>query len=1204
MTDAKWDFWIDRGGTFTDIVARCPGGTLKTHKLLSENPGHYADAATQGIRDLLGLESGAAIPPGLIGAVKMGTTVATNALLERMGARTVLLTTKGFKDQLAIGYQNRPRLFDLDIKRPEQLYECVIEIDERVSATGEVLRAPDLTSTRSALQAAKDVGIEAAAICFLHGYRFFDHETQVAELAREIGFGQVSVSHEVSPLMKYVGRGDTTVADAYLSPILRRYIDLVADDLEGGDASPALYFMQSNGGLTRADLFQGKDAILSGPAGGVVGMVKTCAAAGHEQVIGFDMGGTSTDVSHYNGELERTFASEVAGVRIRAPMLSIHTVAAGGGSIVSFDGARLRVGPQSAGADPGPACYRKGGPLTVTDANLVTGRIVPDYFPAVFGKNADQALDAATATSKFEELAGRLGKATAEEAADGCLEIAVENMAQAIKKISTARGYDVSRYTLACFGGAGAQCAARVADKLGMTQILIHPFASLLSAYGMGLADIRALREQAIEAPLNPATLTQMSRAIGNLTRETISEVKRQGVPVRDILAQARAHIRYEGSDTALLLNVGPKETLDARFHAAHAGQFGFAEESRALVVEAVSVEAVGEAHSSRQEELPPRTSGTLTSQADVEIYADGKWCSAPTYLRAEMTRGDIVSGPALIIEPHSTIVIEPGWQAEITELGHTRLTRVVPLPSRRDVGTGVDPIMLEVFNNLFMSIAEQMGVTLEKTSSSVNIKERLDFSCAVFDADGGLVANAPHMPVHLGSMGDSVRAIKQAHAATMKPGDVFVLNDPYRGGTHLPDITVVTPVFDETTEALLFYVASRGHHADIGGIQPGSMPPHSKTLDEEGALLDAMVLVRDGTFREEEIRSALNAGPYPSRNPDQNIADLKAQVASCEKGVSELRRMVVLFGLETVHAYMGHVQANAEEAVRQVISALKDGQFTYPMDDGSQIKVAISVDREARTATIDFTGTAAQVPSNYNAPLPVVRAATLYVFRCLVDDDIPLNAGCLIPLELIVPEGCMLNPAAPAAVVAGNVETSQAVVDCLFGALGAVAASQGTMNNLTFGNDHVQYYETICGGAGAGPGFNGTDAIHTHMTNSRLTDPEVLEWRFPVRVEEFSIRKSSGGAGKFKGGDGVTRRLTFLEDMEAAILSGHRIVPPFGLEGAQPGQVGRTFITRKDGSIHEMSHADKANMESGDTLCIETPGGGGYGAPIEGEDQ
>jgi len=1192
MTDGKWDFWIDRGGTFTDVVARGPRGGLKTLKLLSESPEHYADAATEGIRRLLGLAAGAAIPSAQIGAVKMGTTVATNALLERAGAKTVFVTTKGFKDQLAIGYQNRPKLFDLDIHKPEQLYAQVIEVDERVSAQGEVLRVPDLVAVRNALAVAKADGCEAVAICFLHGYRFHDHERAVAALAHEAGFRQVSVSHEASPLMKFVGRGDTTVADAYLSPILRRYIDLVAGEMKG-DAP--LYFMQSHGGLTRADLFQGKDAILSGPAGGVVGMVKTAGLAGIEQVIGFDMGGTSTDVSHYNGEFERTFESEVAGVRIRAPMLSIHTVAAGGGSIINYDGTRLRVGPHSAGADPGPACYRKGGPLTVTDANLITGRIRPDHFPRVFGSSADEPPDESAARVKFEALAEKLGRSV-EEVADGCLDIAIENMAQAIKKISTARGYDVSRYTLACFGGAGAQCAARVADKLGMSDILIHPLASLLSAYGMGLADIRALREQAVERVLGAKAVQEMDRVIARLETEARKEVLDQGIAAEDISIISRAHIRYAGSDTALLVNAGNISEMTERFTAAHLQQFGFSERTRDLVLEAVSVEAVGLAHKAEETPLPPRKEGTPAAAETVPLYAEGAWHDAALYARGDLQPTDKVTGPALIVEPHSTIVVEPGWRTETTALGHIRLTRYEPLPSRRNIGTGADPIMLEIFNNLFMSIAEQMGVTLEKTASSVNIKERLDFSCAVYDAGGGLVANAPHMPVHLGSMGDSVRAIIDAHAETMQAGDVYVLNDPYEGGTHLPDITVVTPVYDEAGKALLFYTAARGHHADVGGIMPGSMPPHSRTIDEEGAHLDRMLLVRAGVFREKDLREALTRGKWPARNPDQNIADLKAQVAACEKGVAELRRMVTMFGLDTVVAYMAHVQANAEEAVRQVIGALKDGKFAVKMDDGSEIKVAITVNKAARTATIDFNGTSAEVPTNYNAPLPVVRAAVLYVFRCLVADDIPLNAGCLIPLNLIVPEGSMLNPAKPAAVVAGNVETSQAVVDCLFGALDAVAASQGTMNNLTFGNERYQYYETICGGAGAGPTFDGADAVHTHMTNSRLTDPEVLEWRFPVRVEEFSVRRGSGGAGAHKGGDGVTRTITFLEDMEAAILSGHRIVPPFGLQGGAPGALGRTFVTRRDGSIEEMKYADRADMHVGDSITIETPGGGGYG--------
>jgi len=1192
MTNGKWDFWIDRGGTFTDVVARAPDGALQTLKLLSVNSGQYEDAATEGIRRLLGLAPGAVIPSTQIGAVKMGTTVATNALLERQGAKTVFVTTKGFADQLAIGYQNRPRLFDLDIQKPEQLYSTVIEVDERVTARGQVLRAPDLDAACAALVQAKEDGVEAAAICFMHGYRFEAHENAVAEIARQVGFAQVSVSHEASPLMKFVGRGDTTVADAYLSPILRRYIDLVAGEIRG-DAP--LYFMQSNGGLTRADLFQGKDAILSGPAGGVVGMVKTAALAGAQQVIGFDMGGTSTDVSHYNGEYERTFESEVAGVRIRAPMLSIHTVAAGGGSIIHYDGTRLRVGPQSAGADPGPACYRKGGPLTVTDANLVTGRIQAEVFPKIFGPNADELMDIAAANEKFDALAAAMGQPL-EVIADGCLDIAIENMAQAIKKISTARGYDVSRYTLACFGGAGAQCAARVADKLGMTDILIHPFASLLSAYGMGLADIRALREQAVERALDQSAVAEIERIIEELNDKACIEVATQGIAPEDITLLPSAHIRYAGSDTALLIDAGTLSEMKDRFTASHAQQFGFSEAGRDLVLEAVSVEAVGLAHKAEESEQPPRSKGQLAPVSVVDLYAEGRWQDANLYMRDDLQPADKVPGPALIIEPHSTIVIEPGWQAEVTTLGHVRMTRVVPLPSRRHIGTAADPIMLEIFNNLFMSIAEQMGVTLEKTASSVNIKERLDFSCAVFDAGGELVANAPHMPVHLGSMGDSVRAVIDTHRETMRAGDVYVLNDPYEGGTHLPDITVVTPVFDEAGNTLLFYTAARGHHADVGGIMPGSMPPHSKTIDEEGAHLDRMLLVRDSVFLENDVRAVLTQGPYPARNPDQNIADLKAQVAACEKGVAELRRMVSMFGLDTVQAYMAHVQSNAEEAVRNVVGALKDGAFTYKMDDGSQIAVKITVDRNARTATIDFTGTSPQVATNYNAPLPVVRAAVLYVFRCLVADDIPLNAGCLIPLNLIVPPGCMLNPAKPAAVVAGNVETSQAVVDCLFGALGAVAASQGTMNNLTFGNDRYQYYETICGGAGAGPTFDGADAVQTHMTNSRLTDPEVLEWRFPVRVEEFSIRRGSGGAGAHKGGDGVVRTLTFLEDMEAAILSGHRIVPPFGLEGGEPGALGRTIVTKADGTRLELKHADRADLKAGDAITIETPGGGGFG--------
>jgi 5-oxoprolinase (ATP-hydrolysing) len=1192
-----WDFWIDRGGTFTDIVARAPSGELVAHKLLSENPEQYEDAALQGIRDLLQVPSNAALPTDKIGAVKMGTTVATNALLERNGDRVLFLTTRGFADALNIGYQNRPHLFKLKIDKPSMLFEDVAEVTERVSADGEIWNPIDLNETRAALKSAYAKGIRSVAICFMHGYRFHDHEKQAANVAQELGFTQISVSHDVSPLMKFVGRGDTTVVDAYLSPILRRYVDQVAEALGTGDAEgqTQLFFMQSSGGLTDASLFQGKDAVLSGPAGGVIGAVETAALAGFDKIIGFDMGGTSTDVCHYDGTLERTFETEVAGVRLRAPMMQIHTVAAGGGSILAFDGARLRAGPASAGANPGPTSYRKGGPLTVTDANVALGKIIPDYFPHVFGPDANEPLNADAARQGFVKQSESIGGRTPEEIADGYLAIAVENMAQAIKKISVQRGYDVTTYALACFGGAGGQHACLVADALGMENIYFHPFSGILSAYGMGLADIRTTREEAVEKLFDPRLMETLTPAISHLTNTTRAELGSQGLADTQIGTVTRLHLRYQGTDTALILDY---DSTDIRrsFENAHQLQFGFFDPDRPIIVEALSVEAIGKDARAEETlaELPPRE-GPAKPEHSTRFFSQGDWHEANVYLRDELRPGDDLAGPTLIIEPNATIVVEAGWSAEVTPLNHIVLTRTSARTARLAIGTQVDPVMLEIFNNLFMSVAEQMGFTLQKTAHSVNIKERLDFSCAVFDRDGGLVSNAPHMPVHLGSMGASVKTVIDQNA-DMSPGDVFVLNAPYNGGTHLPDITVVAPVYDETSSTRLFYVAARGHHADIGGIAPGSMPASSKTVTDEGVLIDNFKLMDQGEFREEALRTLLTGAPFPARNPDQNIADLRAKVAACEKGAQELRKMVAQYGLKVVNAYMGHVQDNAEESVRRIIGGLNDSSYEQHMDDGSVIKVAITINKEMRAATIDFTGTSPVRPNNLNAPSAVCRAAVLYVFRCMVDDDIPLNDGCLKPLTLIIPEGSMLNPSYPAAVVGGNVETSQAVTDALFGALGALAAAQGTMNNLTFGNDTHQYYETICGGAGAGPGFDGADAVHTHMTNSRLTDPEILEWRFPVVLDEFSIRENSGGSGKHRGGNGVHRAIRFREPMHVSILSTHRKIAPSGLEGGSDAALGRNAILRADGTLEDLDSLAECDVEAGDTIIIDTPGGGGYG--------
>lgn len=1201
VSDKKWQFWIDRGGTFTDIVAKRPDGQLVTHKLLSDNPEHYRDAAVAGIRHLLGLAANAPITSALVECVKMGTTVATNALLERKGEPTLLVTTQGFRDALRIAYQNRPRLFDRRIVLPELLYARVIEAQERMGAHGELVQALDVDSLHAQLQDAFDAGLRSVAIVFMHGYRYSSHEAQAKELAEQIGFTQISTSHGTSPLMKFVSRGDTTVVDAYLSPILRRYVDLVAADMPG----VPLYFMQSSGGLTDAHAFQGKDAILSGPAGGIVGMARTAQLAfanmaSHEQVqvIGFDMGGTSTDVSHFAGTFEREFETQVAGVRMRAPMMSIHTVAAGGGSILRFDGARMRVGPQSAGANPGPASYRRGGPLAVTDANVLLGKIQPHYFPHVFGPQANEPLNRDVVQKQFNALAKDMQR-PAEAIAEGFVHIAVQQMANAIKKISVARGYDVTRYTLQCFGGAGGQHACLVADALGMTRVLVHPMAGVLSAYGMGLADQNVMREQAVEQLLSAEVLPLLQQTMDALTKSAQAEFSQQAVDIAHLEVHQRVHVRYLGSDAALVVPFGSLQEMQQAFEKAYQQRFAFLMANKPLMVEAVSVEVLlkGEALAEQVHALHPLRD--VPQRDTVKVYANGEWRDAALVVREDLRPGDVLQGPAIIAEKNATTVMEPGWQARVTALDHLVLERYLAKEAQFAVGTKADPVLLEVFNNLFMNIAEQMGLQLQNTAHSVNIKERLDFSCALFDAQGNLIANAPHMPVHLGSMGESIKTVIRENAKTMQEGNVYVLNDPYHGGTHLPDITVITPVYLEGSKNPDFYVGSRGHHADIGGVTPGSMPPFSTRIEEEGVQINNVLLVKRGVLRETEMVALLQSGQYPSRNPAQNMADLKAQIAANEKGVQELRKMVTQFGLPIVKAYMGHVQDNAEESVRRVITHLKDGSFTLSLDNGAQIQVAIRVNGQARTAEIDFTGTSAQQTNNFNAPTAVCMAAVLYVFRSLVDDDIPLNAGCLKPLKVIIPEGSMLNPLPPASVVAGNVETSSCITNALYGALGVMASSQPTMNNLTFGNAQYQYYETISGGSGAGDGFIGTSVVQTHMTNSRLTDPEVLEFRFPVRLQSYAIREGSGGAGRWHGGNGGIRRIEFLEPMTASILSNARVHPAFGMAGGSAGAVGINRVLRRDGTQQDVPHIAQVDMQAGDVFEIHTPGGGGYGSKV-----
>jgi len=1190
-----WQFWIDRGGTFTDIVARRPDGTLLTHKLLSENPEKYVDAALAGIRDILGVEPDSPIPEEKIDVVRMGTTLATNALLERRGEKTLLLVTEGFRDALRIGYQNRPRIFDLDIQLPEMLHSRVSEIRERHSAQGDVLTGLDESQVRAELQKFYEQGLRACAIVFMHAYKFPAHEERVAAIARDIGYTQVSVSHKVSSLIKFVSRGDTTVVDAYLSPLIKKYVRQVRSEL----GKSKLFFMQSNGGLTDAGLFQGKDAILSGPAGGVVGLVKTAAVAGIKRVIGFDMGGTSTDVYHFAGELERSLETEVAGVRIRAPMLRIHTIAAGGGSILHFDGARFTVGPDSAGANPGPACYGRGGPLTVTDCNLLLGKLQPEHFPQVFGKNGDEPLDRKVVTDSFREVAQQISKETGksqtpEQVAEGFLRVAVDNLANAIKKISVQRGYDVSRYCLGCFGGAGGQHACLVADQLGIKSILIHPYAGVLSAYGMGLADLRAMREVSLESELNQVTEVDLKERFDELEAEAVEEIKKQGVSKDRITCHRKVHLRYHDSDTSIEVDYADSNTMVSDFQAAHKQRFGFQYENRQLIAATLTVEAIGHMEGHNESADRAQTMSKPKALGMIDIQSGGKTYEAALYRRSSILGGQVIAGPSVIVEDTATTVIEPGWHAEALSGGQLLLKRIDEKPSQLKIEKRADPVRLEIFNNLFMSVAEHMGLTLQNTAASVNIKERLDFSCALFDQHGNLIANAPHMPVHLGSMGESVRSIIVKHKDAIQPGDVFALNAPYNGGTHLPDITVISPVF--FAEKLLFFVASRGHHADVGGITPGSMPAFSRSVDDEGVLFNGDRIVQGERFLEGETRKILTSGKYPARNPDQNMADLLAQVASNERGIHELHRMVELFGLEVVMAYLQHVQDNAEESVRRIINRLSPGQFLYEMDNGAVIKVKINIDTAARSATVDFTGSSKQQADNFNAPAAVARAAVMYVFRTLIKEDIPLNEGCMKPVNLILPDDCILNPAYPAAVVAGNVETSQVIVDALYGALGVIAAAQGTMNNLTFGNKTYQYYETICGGSGAGDGFNGTSAVHTHMTNSRLTDPEVLEFRFPVLLERFEIRRGSGGDGEYRGGDGIMRHLRFLEDMTVSILSGHRKVAPFGLKGGQAGAVGSNQVQRVAGKQEVLAGCDQREMQAGDVLIINTPGGGGYG--------
>lgn len=1203
MDKYQWEFWVDQGGTFTDLVTRNSEGQLISYKLLSDNPDCYQDAVIHGIRHILNLPSSSSIPSDSIKIIKLGTTKVTNALLERKGDKVLLAITEGFVDALRIAYQNRPELFALKIVLPALLYEDVIEVKERIDAKGNIIQPLDELKARESLKKAYASGYRTLAIVLMHSYRYNQHENRLKAIAQELGFKQISVSHVVAPIMKLVIRGETAVVDAYLASVLQHYIQHLSDQL----GKIPLYFMQSNGGLASATTFRGKNSIFSGPAGGVVGMVKTSHLAGFDRVIGFDMGGTSTDVSHYAGEYEQIYTSVISGIRLHTPMLLIHTIAAGGGSILRFDGQRFIVGPDSSGANPGPTCYRRGGPLTITDCNVMVGKIQAEFFPSVFGKKGNETLDTKLVQRRFKELAHKINQATelnysSEQVAEGFLNVAVENMANAIKKISVQRGYDVTQYVLNSFGGASGQHACLVADTLGIQKILIHPLAGVLSAYGIGIANINTFREQTIEKPLRRDIKSSLCLIYENLEKDAIKELIAQGGDIDKINKRRRIHLRYPGSDTTLIVDFAGIETMRHSFNELHWQQFGFASGKSTLIVASISIECEVAALEIKEEDQlisKSRLSKDIPSIMTVHLFTHNAWHQAPVYERTQLLPGDFIKGCAIICEANATTVVEPGWQAEVTAKQHLLLTRHETLPQKISLDTQVNPVMLEVFNNRFMNIAEQMGEVLRNTASSVNIKERLDFSCAIFDAEGELVANAPHIPVHLGSMSESIKSVLKNNRDSMQSGDVYILNDPYQGGTHLPDITVITPIFDQPGKELLFLAGSRGHHADIGGKTPGSMPAISNSIHEEGILIRPVKLMEGGHLLERSILNLLTQANYPARNPKQNLEDFKAQIAANACGVKGLMNLVVQCGLEVVQAYMKHVRDNATAAVQRVLSQLNDGQFSYFLDDGHVIKVAITIDRLKQRATIDFSGTSPTHNGNFNAPTAVCKAAVLYVLRCLVAENIPLNNGCFAPIELIIPPHSLLNPDYPAAVVAGNVETSQCIVDTLFGALKVMSASQGTCNNVTLGNEKYQYYETLCGGSGAGPGFDGTSAVHTHMTNTRLTDPEVLEWRFPVLLEQFAIRQHSGGKGKFRGGDGVVRRIRFLEAMEVNIISSHRSIPPFGLEGGSPGQTGRNYVQRANGQIEEIGGCARVNMQAGDVFIIETPGGGGYGSTV-----
>ena len=1170
----RHQFWIDRGGTFTDCIHRdLESGALRVTKVLSSD-----QAPLEGIRALLGLGPSDSIPAS---EIRMGTTLATNALLERGGRPTVLIADQGLGDLIRIGDQTRPDLFALEIEKPEPLPAWVIEIGARMNPDGSIFRELDESELRNALEEARNSGAESVAIALMHAYRDGTLEGRVGAIAKEVGFAHVSTSNEISNEIGLLGRADTSTANAYLTPLLTQYMAALEKEL----GSSRLRMMQSNGGLVDASGFIGRNAVLSGPAAGVVATGAIAEELGLSEVIGFDMGGTSTDVSRFAGQVSRVFESQIGGIRIRAPMMELHTVASGGGSICKLEGERMIVGPQSAGSDPGPLCYgnSQAEELTLTDVSLCLGRLSADRFP--FPLDVERAKKRLAAVAASLRATGV--ERSAVEAAHGFLRVAVENMATAIQKISVGRGHDVRNHAMVVFGGAGGQYACLIARRLGIRDLVFHPYAGALSAFGMGVANFEWHGERdAGRADLAAPLPTGWERAFEDL------EASGRAALARDAGAQARWNVRrrvalhYRGTETTLTVDWTDAHTMRADFEVLHRREFGYVRPQHAVHAATLRVQVE---LSSPKPDLPRVEAGSGAALRTTMLWSDGALVEAPVYLREDFPLQTEVRGPAMILDATGTVVVDSGFVAIRDERDYLTMRDVESRIEREMADTRVDPVLLEVFNSQFQSIAEQMGAVLQRTAMSTNIRDRLDFSCAVFDVTGGLVANAPHIPVHLGAMSESVRAVLHAHP-DMKPGDVFVTNDPFAGGSHLPDITVVTPQHDEKG-VLRFVVASRGHHADVGGLTPGSMPPASTRLDQEGVVLRTLRIVEDGAFREQLLREALGQGRYPARNPDENVADIQAEIAANEKGLQLLDDLLARYGLEVVIAYMQHIQDNAAALTSRAIADLPDGEYRFEdqLDDGARILVCVTVD--GGEMSIDFEGTDRALDNNLNAPRAVTMAAVLYVLRVLVGKPIPLNGGCMRPVSVRIPEGSLLCPEPGHAVAAGNVETSQRVVDVLFGALGLAAASQGTMNNITFGDDRFAYYETLGGGAGATARRPGADGVHTHMTNSKCTDPEILETRFPVRIRRFSLRHGSGGRGRLRGGDGLIRELEFLAPMRVSVISERRLVAPYGMRGGGSGATGMNLLNGK-----QIAHRVTVQVAPGDILRVETPGGGAWG--------